>query len=283
MKVFAWVNSSLDGACSAIALKNILKCELTTGEANSHDFPGLLKGWVIDNFSSYDKVFIIGLIIPDKISQLLDNERVIIVDNYNIKQEYKHAKTIFAEKSSCTEVLLDKLSRQCSDELQLLYNMAGDYCSNALSISNSIKLNAVFMGYNRPKVDKFIKRYEHGFSEFDAHEKNSIKLYFNRLKEAVTDTEFFTGVIKDSKVVSCFANHAMNDIANLALKKYSAEVAIVVNLVTRTVLFRRSKNNNIKVNILAEKLCSGSGRDDVAAGSITDTFLAFSKTLCQCM
>jgi hypothetical protein len=282
MKVFAWVNSNLDGACSALAIKHVLQCNIDIQEVNSYNFSGLLKGWLVENFHVYDKVFIIGLMIPAEVVPLIDSDKVVIIDNYEARTEFKNAKIIADNSHSCIDIILKKFKPSTTAAQKLLYNMVGDYCSNTLAMPDSIKLNAVYSSYNKPKVQRFIDRYNNGFDEFNISEKNAIKLYLNKLREVLTNSTFFTGLIKDNKIVSCFADYAINEVANYAMKKTGAELSIVVNLEAKTVFLKRGKNSNININILAEKICNGSGREDIAVGTITNTFLSFSKTLCQC-
>jgi oligoribonuclease NrnB/cAMP/cGMP phosphodiesterase (DHH superfamily) len=81
-------------------------------------------------------------------------------------------------------------------------------------------------------------------------------------------------------VVSCFASHSINEIAHYSLKKYDSDIAIVCNLNSMSVSFRKNKERcSMKLNKLAEILCDGGGHEYAAGGKVTDKFIAFTKTL----
>ena len=140
------------------------------------------------------------------------------------------------------------------------------------------KLNAIYYGYNKPKAEKFIESFKDGLRDFTAHERGAIKLHFKAFVEQLESPKF-AGMIKDYKVVSTFVTKQVNEVANYMLDKYSADVAIMVNLDLKVVSFRKQKGCQLNLGKLAEKLCEGGGAHNLAGGKLTDTFANWTKTL----
>ena len=143
--------------------------------------------------------------------------------------------------------------------------------------TTALKLNAIFYIYNNPKVSKFIESFNHGIREFNIQEKNSITLFFKKLKEQLNGSEIFEGQIKDYKVVATFASYAINEVAHALLVKHKADIGIIVNTENKTVSFRRSKTSEVDVSILARKFCNGGGSVGAAGGILTEQFENLTK------
>ena len=60
---------------------------------------------------------------------------------------------------------------------------------------------------------------------------------------------------------------------------YDADIGIVVNVNSGSVSFRRSSKCNLSMSELAKKIANGGGHGAAAGGTITDTFLNFTKSL----
>jgi len=157
-----------------------------------------------------------------------------------------------------------------------------DYDCYDLKVPNSISLNVVFNEYNYPRVEKFINNFKDGYRQFTINEQNAVKLFFKQLKDQLQTTEYYRGNIKSYSVVSCFCNFAINEMAHFTLKKYNADIVILVNTVTNQVYFRKAKGCTAALDVLANKLCGGGGQEYAAAGRITDTFLNYTKLLTPC-
>ena len=282
MNVKIWAHDSLDGASSALAIKQLLgkDVNVSISNANYSDFPGLYKGWYMNSFASYDKIFILGFSLPTSLTHVVDHSNVIIINNESTELVNKQAKVICNPSSSCISLIQESIPQIKS---QTLYNIADDYTNQSTDNIDALKLNAVYFSLNQPRIDKFIARFMNGFDGFNIQEKNAIKLYFNRYKEIIDETDFFSGLIKNSKVVSCFADYATSDIARYAIKNYSADIVMVINMEARLVFFFKNADTcDIGMDLLASKMCDGTGRDNEACGVITKKFLEFTKQLIKC-
>ena len=85
-------------------------------------------------------------------------------------------------------------------------------------------------------------------TEFNPHQKNSIKLFFKKFKEQISTNNIFKGKIKDYNIVATFGDYAVGELAHFLLSKYEADISIIVNTKTKTVSFRRNKNCDVDVS-----------------------------------
>lgn len=134
----------------------------------------------------------------------------------------------------------------------------------------------------KPKVDAFRK----GKRAFTVQELSDIKLYLLTYKDVFANTSFYTGTVKERKVVSCFAEDFYEEYFDHMLYKLKAEVAIIVILSQKRVLLKRnSETCTMDLCNLAKIICDGvcdESSINLAEGSLTKTFLNFSKTLVPC-
>jgi len=294
VNIAIWTDNDLDGAGSALALKlmyNTAK-NLTIQEARDSDFVGVFTAWMAKNYDLYDKIFITDLYVPDEVLDIADRPKVVIIDHHEshaeVSDRYKQAKVIIENTTSCVALILKTFNKvlvpRLTEKQIGLFNIIDDYDSYKLQYADSLKLNAVYRTYTRPKVDKFIEAFGSGIRPFTVLELNAIKLYFNRYKEQVDKAVFYEGKIKGFKVISCCAQNSINEIASYALKKYNADIAMIVMVDLKAVSFRKNKETcDIKLNKLAEIMCDGGGHEYAAAGKTTEKFLTFTKTLQPCI
>lgn len=289
MNICVWTDNDLDGAGCALLLKWLFKDKATKFDVKEADdnFVGVFKGWS-SNIDQYDKIFITDTYVPDELLPLVDNKKFIIIDHHKThvseKDKYKIAKAIIEEKSSASELIRETFSQFKTilpESVQDLINIVDDYDSYTLKYKQTLGLNAIYGSYTNPRSLKFIENFENGIRPYTVYEENAIKLFLKKLKEQL-DTECYRGMIKHYSVISCFANYAVNEVAHFILKKYNADIALVVNLSAKAVYIRRSKSCNAKLNVLAEQLCNGGGHEYAAGGMITEKFVNFTKFLTKC-
>ena len=134
----------------------------------------------------------------------------------------------------------------------------------------------------KPKVDAFKK----GERAFTTQELSDIKLYLLIYKDTLANTTFFTGSVKEQKVISCLAEDFYDDLFDHMLRKLAAAIAIIViPSQKRIILKRNEKICNLNLCNLAKIICGGECddlSDNIAEGVITKTFLNFTKTLSPC-
>ena len=286
MNILIYTDNDLDGAGSALVLKWYFEtiANVVIEETGESTLVSKLqsKNGALDTF---DKVFICDLALTADLIPHVDRENFVIFDHHidhsKLKSNYKKAKAIVKPYSSCTKLIYDTfLSKLSLTKEQIdLIDLIDQYDSYKMKDTTALKLNAIFYIYNNPKVQKFIESFNHGIREFNIQEKNSITLFFKKLKEQLNGSEIFEGKIKDYKVVATFASYAINEVAHALLVKHKADIGIVVNTDNQTVSFRRSKTSEVDVSILARKFCNGGGSVGAAGGTLTEQFGNLTKLL----
>lgn len=283
MKIKVFTDNDLDGACSALLIKKLYsKAEVLITEVKDKDIIGVVKTWFEKN-SEFDKIYFTDLYIPDELVQKIDTDKVIIIDHHkshvDVKNRYKYAKVIIEEFTSCCGLIYNKFNTvlNLTKEVKKLVDIVDDYDSYQLKFPETLKLNAIYSHYNNPRVKQFIESFNDGFRNFNALENNSISLYFKKLKDKIATTQCFFGEINGYKVISFFADFAINEVSHFLLKKTNADISMAVILNSKSVSLRKNKTCNVKLNKLAEILCDGGGHEYAAGGSITEKFLQVTK------
>jgi len=290
MNIAVWTDNDLDGSASALAIKLIYNHKATSffiKDVNDYDLTSYMGSWMDLNYDKYDLIFITDLFIPDKLISCVDRPKVVIIDHHKsheaVAARYKHATVCIQTYTSCVKLIWDKFNKKKLIDNQLidtLFRVVDDYDSYQLKYDETLKLNAVYYSWNKPRVDKFIDRFQGGLDEFNIQEQNAIKLYYNKLKEQLKTTTYYVGKIKNYKVISCCTDFAVNELAYFSLKKFNADIAFIVIPSTNRVSIRKNKNTcELDLSKLAELLCDGGGHAYASGGKLTDKFLNFTKTL----
>ena len=294
MRICIWTDNDLDGAGSALIIKKIYTetykdSVVEINEVNDNTFVSKFKAWYPSR-QQYQKIYITDHHIQEELVELVDQPNFVIIDHHkshvDLKDRYKQAKVIIEDTTSTVALLIKTFKVEtktfATPEFLDLLAAIDDYDCYKLNHKHSLNLNAIFGTYSRPRSASFIANFENGMRSFTLLEKNAIKIYFNKLKDQLQNTEYFTGMIKQYTVTGCFATHAINEVAHFTLKRFNTDIVIVINPVTKNVSFRRSRTCDAKLNILAEKLCEGGGHEAAAGGKLTNTFLKFTTTLIPC-
>jgi oligoribonuclease NrnB/cAMP/cGMP phosphodiesterase (DHH superfamily) len=290
VNILVWTDNDLDGAGSALVIKwlyNEKAKVFRINEVSESTITGKFKG-ALGTLDHYDKVFILDLDLPVEAIELVDRKNVVVIDHHatHVKNKhlYKNAKVVVEEYSSCTGLIYEKFkpALTLSDDQQQLINNINDYdCYNIKNV-NALKLNAIHRNLNNPKTEKFIDSFFEGFREYTVLEKNSIKLYFKKFKEQIQNAQVFKGKIKNYDVIATFGDYAINEVAHFLINKHSAQIGIIVNTKAKTVSFRRHKECNVDVSILAKNLCNGGGYAAAGGGALTEQFANLTKTFLPC-
>jgi len=291
VNIQVWTDTDLHGAGATLVLKWLYKDAKTfsINDVSEYTFTGKFKG-AEQSLDHYDKVFVVDLDLTPEQIKLADHHNVVVIDTHrgHIKHKhlYKEAKIIIDDSYySCVNLMLDKFNKHLqhlTDNQKLLLEYISTYDWYNTKHKESLKLNAVYYNLNSPKTEKFIEAFIDGYREFTIHEKNAIKLYFKKFKDQIDSGQVFTGMIKDYSVVATFANYAINELAHFLIKKYSTDISIIVNTQAKTVSFRRSKESDVDVSILAKKICEGGGHASSAGGKLTEQFANLTKTFVPC-
>jgi len=290
VNIQVWTDTDLHGAGATLVLKWLYKDAKTfsINDVTEYTFTGKFKG-ALQTLDHYDRVYIVDLDLTPEQIKLADRDNVVIVDihknHINNKSLYKKAKVILEDHPSTPDLIYDKFSNHLihlTDKQLLMIEYIGTYDWYNTKYKESLKLNAIYYNLNSPKTENFISAFSDGFRDFTIHEKNAIKLYFKKFKDQIDTGEVFTGMIKDYSIVATFANYAVNELAHFLIKKYNTDIGIIVNTQAKTVSFRRSKQCDADLSILATKLCQGGGHAASAGGKLTEQFANLTKTFVPC-
>tara|TARA_R100000805_G_scaffold15611_1_gene17560 strand:- start:435 stop:1307 length:873 start_codon:yes stop_codon:yes gene_type:complete len=290
VNIQVWTDTDLHGAGSALLLKWLYKGADTFSiqDVSESTLTGRFKG-ALHTLGHYDRVYIADLDLTSEQVHLVDKENVVVIDTHRNhaanKHLYKKAKVIIdSDTYSSVSLIYDKFKSHLSDltteQIDLIKCIESYDWYNAEN-KDSLKLNAIYYNLNSPKTENFINAFETGLREFTIQEKNAIKLYFKKFKDQLTN-DTFKGTVKNYNVIATFANYAINELAHYLIKKYKADISIIVNTQAKTVSFRRSKLCDVDVSILAQKLCDGGGHASAAGGKLTNKFATLTKEFTPC-
>jgi len=289
VNILVYTDNDLDGAGSALLLKwyfrhaNIVIVETAESALSSNIMSRE------ETFDHYDRIFVLDMALTKDIIPYVDREKFVVIDHHachaGLIDYYKTAKAIIEPHTSCIDLLYkkfkDRLTHLTPNQLKLI-EYIDQYDSYNMKSKIPLELNAIFNTYNRPKVNTFVDAFETGIREYSVFEKNSIKLYLRKFKEQIKSAELFEGKIKDYKVIATFANFSINEVIHYFMKKYKADIGIVVNKEAKLVSFRRSKQSSADVSILAKNLCNGGGSVKAAGGTLTEKFGELTKLFKPC-
>jgi oligoribonuclease NrnB/cAMP/cGMP phosphodiesterase (DHH superfamily) len=289
VNIQVWTDTDLHGAGGALLLKWLYKNSETfnINDVTESTFTGRFKG-ALDTLDHYDRIFIVDLDLNEEQIKLVDRDNVVVIDGHKNHCKYKNlyikSKVIIDESYfSVVNLIKDKFNSHldltpAQSKLIDLINGYDWYKSN----NDSLKLNAVYYNLNAPKTENFISNFYNGFDTYTIEQKNSIKIFFKKFKEQISSNSIFKGKIKDYNVIASFGDYAVGELAHFLLSKYNADISVIVNTKAKTVSFRRSKNCDADVSLLAKKLCSGGGHPGSAGGKLTDKFASLTKQFIPC-
>ena len=286
MKILVITDSDLDGAGSALFIKwafpkaNVDIVEITSDKY----FEPTIRQQKIDK---YDKIFVTDLTIPDSLIDLVDKSNFIIVDHHlshvEVRDRYKDAKVLIQEETSTVKLLQCCFSKvKLTQAQQDLLTYIDDYDQYALKYKDGLKLCAIFYSFNRPKVEKFVEAFKDGFRDYTAQEKNMIFLHYKKFQEQKDSIQFYKGVIDDKVWVSFMCEYTPNELAHYALKKYNADICLIIYPKWDAVSFRKRKDCDTPLNRLAEVLCDGGGHAYAAGGKLNEKIMQLTQRLELC-
>lgn len=290
-KEVVWTNFGLDGVGSYLVLRWLrnkdIEVHYTTPKRFRDDF---IKWQMESGVTTYSKIFITNLDLTRCID-VADLSNCVIVDTHQTHVErkdlYNNAKTALTQAGSTTKLLFKVFASELLKHLRpqqiKLIAMIDDYISGNNKIALSQSLNTLYWSYAGDKMQKFVDDFDLGFHGFGITQKNLIMFHHKRTQKMLGELQIFQGSIpfqhKTHRVCAVFATEGYDEITHHLITDHHALVAIIVNLKTKSVFFRKSKSCVIPLAKLAERLCDGGGNDSFAGGDVTDKFLEFCKTL----
>jgi oligoribonuclease NrnB/cAMP/cGMP phosphodiesterase (DHH superfamily) len=288
-KIHTFIDCDLDGAGCYLLLKKLLKdSNISYTVCTKKTFINEYRSWNTNNkIEDYSKIFICDLDVSDHLD-IVDKENFIIIDHHRSHIEninlYKVCKVILYESRSSTSNIIEKF--KMGDILnkfeKLLFELISDYDSYELKHHPfSLHLNYVFWNYTGNRLEKFINDFEDGFKGFNTFHKNTIKLVEAKIEEFLNTAEIYVGEIpiggKNRRVLSCFVDHNVNELAQKLLKRHQCELSIMINIKSKRVYLRRSPESDIIVCDVAKKLCDGGGHEASAGGVLTDNLIKITQ------
>lgn len=287
MNILVFTDNDLDGAGSALYIEWLYSGKSTNFKVVEATEYTIINEFLSVDVSEYDKIFILDLDLSKEQIPQIDIEKVVVFDHHKRHAEnsyiYKKAKAVVKQSSSCVSLIHSKFKDKVTltSEQEQLVNYIDDYDSYKLHHKDSLKLNAIHKTLNNPKAEKFIEAFREGFRPYNIQEKNGIRLFIKKFREQL-EGQVFEGKIKTYKTVSIISNYAVSEVAHYIISKHDAEIGIVVNLETNTVSFRRSKDSDVDVSIIAKALCDGGGSAAIAGGKLTEKFANLTKNFLPC-
>jgi oligoribonuclease NrnB/cAMP/cGMP phosphodiesterase (DHH superfamily) len=287
-KIFVVSHMDVDGVVSYMVLKWYFGRDLDVMFTTPQKFGDEFALWSKENFDKYDKIFILDLDVSEN-QELVDFDKVVVVDHHTTNDaDYKNAKTKIEECTSAARLAYQMFSKLPNANFtraqKALIAMADDYDSYTLKIPQSKELNILLFESQR-KPFNFIEDFKDGYVGFNETQKNTITLHKRKLHKILDELKTFHNNIKIQDklrhVVAGFASECINEVAEYLIKTYEADLAIVVNLSSGHVSFRKDndKNEDLDVSKVAQTLCEGGGRAETAGGTITEAFQHFTKRL----
>lgn len=289
-KIHIFADCDLDGAASLLAFYWLLRPKRASHNITRvTDFRETFLEWQkTHNVDDYEKIFILDLDVSQDSLDIADRENVVVIDHHDThvqnKDKYKNATTIIELSDSCSKLLYQTfkdVGTPLTPEQQYLILLADDYDCYKLQLKHSYDLNVVFWNYRGDRFGKFKQDFNKGFFGFNKFQQNMIHLHAKKLKALKETIETFTATIPINKVqmqfVSTFADSCINEIAEYIIDRYNADVGMVVNLKTKKVSLRKSKECDLHLGNFSKKILEGGGHEYAAGGLLNEQFLHFTK------
>lgn len=291
-KYHIFTDCDLDGVVSYLTFAwfhpdDEISCNITTVTNFRSEYTKFLAKW---DPNVFDKIFILDLDVGEH-KDLIDTPKHFIIDHHKTHVDtgpYKNATAVVKEYPSACKLsykVFEKItSIELSNSRKKLILLGNDYDSYTLELPDSKNLNILYWN-TQNRFNVFIEDFYDGFKGFSVKQQNIIKQHLIKFEQIKRDLEIY-GITKDiqgqsCKILSAFATEAINDVADFLLQEKGADIAIVVNMNTNRVSFRRNvKIQNISLIEFGQEVCGdGGGHAYAAGGSISEKFINFSKTL----
>lgn len=281
-KVFAWVNSDLDGIGSTILLGNLFK-----NFEYRHCFFGKFEEqylpWAKENAQDYDKIFVVGMVLDQNLIKKIDDHRLVFVSDRPEDLKTWDSTLISEQCTSTTKLLYKKFKEKVefTKNLKKFFLYVDDYNSYDLKHEETKYLNALYRKSGGNRFINFVNRFWNGFDGFTTTEVKLAEGFFKELEKELEEIQLFTGEWEGYKVISTISKFSVNELAHSIMENYEADVVIVMNSDTQFVSFRKYGESGIDIAKMAGNLCEGGGGEWAAGGKITKEFLKFSETLIE--
>lgn len=282
MRVFLWTNSDLDGVGTTILLGNIFK----NFEYNSiffGNFEQSYSEWFEEHANEYDKIFIVGMPLTQQIINKFDDKKVVFVSDKLSDLNTHDSKLIQKEYTSCSKLLYKHFSQKLEFPVSIkkLIAIIDDYNSYSLKTSESKLLNGLYRKSGSRRFNNFVNRFWQGYVSLTESETKLANMFYNELNTELENLDLYRGEYKGHSVMATFSKFSPSEVANSILDNYNPDIAIIVNVDTQFVSFRKKQDSKADIKFMAENLCNGGGGDCSSGGKITQKFMEFTSNLTQ--
>jgi oligoribonuclease NrnB/cAMP/cGMP phosphodiesterase (DHH superfamily) len=290
-KITVFTDADLDGAACVLVLKWLLPSFKFNHKAtNERNFRETFQSWVNKGeLNNTDEVYICDLNVASDCQDIIDLEKVKFIDHHDsikkIGKVFNKASVTSSATPSCASLVYNNICKisdvVLNNHQKLLIALVDDYDSYTLKYPASLHLNTVFYAQQGDRIQAFCNTFKDGFKGFNNHQNNIIRFHTLKVNQIIKELQIFQANIpldgKTYKIVSMFADYAINEVAHHVIKVHNADIAVVINLKNNTVSFRKNKTIPYDISILAKKLASGDGNENAAGGTLTPQMLAFSN------
>jgi oligoribonuclease NrnB/cAMP/cGMP phosphodiesterase (DHH superfamily) len=290
-KITIFTDADLDGAGCVLIFKWLFpEWSISYKAVNERTFNEAFKAFTkTDNFTKTDRIYICDLNVIDQDINLLSDTRICYIDHHSTSFDRPPGFLggVLCEASpSCASLVYKLVKVESNIELnqyqKLLLALIDDYDDYTLKYKFSLQLNTVFYGQQGDRIQGFCEKFKDGFKGFDAHQTNIVHYHELKVNQIFENLNVFTANLsldgKPYKLMSTFADYAINEVASHLIKKYNADIAIVINDKTNAVSFRKKRGLDYDISRLAKLVADGAGNANAAGGKLTDKMLVFSKT-----
>lgn len=285
--IHCFFHPDLDGVVSFCELQWFLKRPVPyTILMPSNAEETLLRWKKIHTVEDFEKIFILDL-DAQLFEKEMDFPNVVIFDHHCEEKDihFNQAKVFVRPYTSNAkhmyDILKDKM--RITDKQKMLILLADDQDSHARKTELSEDLNIVFHNTSK-KIESFIENFSEGFSQFNKFQENIIAFYKEEVDVTIANTTYYYGEIpiqgKMRKVYAAAVDRHVSEVSDFLIDKHQADMTIMIINKTRKVSFRRGDNaQDMDLSALAKVLCGGSGHRYAAGGSVSESFLTFTKAL----
>lgn len=279
-KIFIWSNSDLDGACSVILLGQVFQ-EFEYRSCFFGKFEEDYLKWAKTDLENYDKVFVVGMVIDQRLLNKIDDPRLVIISNREDKLTSYDSTLIVEECSSCSKLIYKKFKKikEFAVNVKKLLVYVDDYNEYLLKHKESEYLNAIYRRLGYRSFYKFVNRFFDGYDGLTDEEINIAEGFFKEIDDEVSTIDLYSGEFKGWKVLATFSKLSVNEIAKKLIDNQEADVIVVVNPDTKFVSFRKPLGSPADIVYMAENLCDGGGGEFASGGQMTEKFLGFTTNL----
>ncbi len=279
-RIFVWANSDMDGAASVILFRTIFS-KFNYRSVFFGAFEEQYKKWAKDNLEDYDKVFVVGMVLSQKLLDEIDDPRVVVISDMGEEYEMDDGLLIDEKCTSCCKLIFKKFRKhgKFTKNIIRLIGYVNDYNDYQLKYPESMYLNGLWRKTSYGRFDKFVDRFKDGYDGLTDSEMQRARDFMKEIETEMENIDLYYGLYKDYRVYAVFSKLSVNEVAHHLMKKCNCEVVIVVNQDTNFVSFRKPRESEANIARMAKKLCDGGGGEFAAGGSITKEFIEFTQNL----